>query len=187
MFIAILMSSQILMSQALVWAGEPDGLLKIALEIEAQGKRLQNIQDSLGIKAAHHELEKMAKENLSVLRARTVMLIENISEEEAKIQVERLKNLAQREESTLMLLSDRSLTHKEKLYSIVLGNSSQGFNREMEFLKAWAEKQGYEKMFKELAQDFRSRYHWEEKVVAYANLQEHPEIYDYFFMHFLSS
>ena len=139
---------------------DKDFRLKMAVEVEKEGERLQTLQDQEGIALAHAAFSQKANENLRTLSGAATSLVGHMSEEEATRQIEMIKPYLVHggDEKISSILIDRSLSNQEKLILLQKNQSSTSFQEGVNLIKGRASVVGYQKAFKEISDQFRSRY-----------------------------
>ena len=131
-----------------------DSQLTFASQLETEGRRLQKIQDTLGIEAAHTDISKNYQEIASQIRTSFFQKMEFLSEEEI---TELLNHVNIKNELDYLILSDRSLSSSRKLFAFSIGRFLDASQKRLESLKQNAKVLGYEKVFNDMALIFRSR------------------------------
>ncbi len=133
--------------------------LQIALIMEQEGVKLQAIQEKEGIEVAHHFFNKTVEENFKTLSSSTASLIEMMSEEEASTNIEMVKKyFTNSDEKIASILYDSGLSNKQKMSFLQNNQSYSKFEIAIQEIQGRAEIVGYEKLFKEISDQFRSRY-----------------------------
>ena len=131
---------------------------EFARQMETLGQELQKTQDEQGVCAAHQKLTERVQFALPILVQRIKGSIDLLSEKEAEATIfEIQKNHAFESEEVALFLSDRSLTDKEKIKTLYEKSLENKNDYDLEMLEAEALKMGYQKVFKDLAQEVRSR------------------------------
>ncbi len=114
---------------------------------------------------AEQAFDAMIKTNIDDNLAFIQSNIETISEEEAQLQIETLKNLlatsemesAPNTEKISTTISNRTLTARQKLVQLMENSSLENIQHSIDQLKNKIKLMGYEKTFSDLAEEIRSR------------------------------
>ncbi len=129
---------------------------KILRELENFGQRLQVIQDQEGMDAAQTAFEDQMQLNLAKFKSAVEMIARSLSEEELMLIIQKWEQSSDNEVE-LQILKDRSISAREKYIQYQMMTYSNALKEDFSILKKAAFEKGYEKVFQDLANQFRSR------------------------------
>ena len=129
-----------------------DYRMKLALELRILGERLQGVQDQEGIEKADYVFDTLATQNRLFFQKQIKVLPSVLSE---KIVDQTLS------EESALILSDRSLTDKQKLERLQIETFLAGYHKDIKALQASAGQIGYQKVFQDLANTIQDRSYFE--------------------------
>ena len=138
-------------------------VLELAQALEAKGEKLQAIQETQGIQAAHEVLSNEVLALIEGIKRDYENQLTLISEEEAERALQSLRQAVQTKwneadrEILNLILSNRSLTPKKKIIELTLSNTFTKMMSRLESIKQDGENFGYEKTFRTIAEPLRSR------------------------------
>ncbi len=121
-----------------------DYRMHLAVELRALGEKLQEIQDQEGIQKAHGVFDTLSSQQRLFFQKQIKESLGSLTEEKAAL-----------------IVSDRSLTAKQKLERLQVGSFLEGYQKDVKDLKKQAESEGYKKVFYDLAHTFQDRSYFE--------------------------
>lgn len=137
---------------------EKDAILALSNQIEERGQFLQHVADQYGLGEAHALIENQMKTLVSFHEQRMHSFVEYLTPAQIEefLAIIEQSPLAQLE-SVSQILNLRSMSSKEKILKIVLDIPIRSYEFNFEKMKHLAEKIGYEKVFRDMADLIRSR------------------------------
>ncbi|MBI3017969.1 MAG: hypothetical protein HYY62_08295 [Deltaproteobacteria bacterium] len=134
-----------------------DYRLKLALELHTLGEKLQKIQDQEGLEKAHDAFDTLIAQNSVVFQTQIKEHLSALSEEKAVLILEKFKTNQTLSEESALILSDHSLTAKQKLEHLQIETFLAGYHKDIKTLQASAGQVGYQKVFQDLANTIQDR------------------------------
>ena len=159
-FLGVLFLTSLLVSNSVISENThqeiQDPRIFIAGILEREGQELQQILDNQGLEAAHAEFTRRSIESISSLFSELKIQLEQVEENAAKGQLAELsKNITN--EKILLMLNDRGLSSQNKLRMLLVDIPYNGYLSYIKKLKILASEVGYEKIFRDLSREIRSR------------------------------